>query len=588
MANENIELVDRDYEKCPKKDMPRQIKTRKSSFGEIHSKFDKFRLNFYNKQLDKIIDKTIDDTYTDEDIERKIATRARIIAELEKRIKILSNDDVPARYVKNRAIKLRKNMMENAVRNSEGIYIAMDRKDIKEEEVSPINVDLGSISSDVNESVPEIDKDESIDLSSDAINRDSMEQIINDSFVDMENSETSVSEDDNVFVSPEVTPKEVEAYEANNDNTVFVSPEEVEEAVSNTDTVEKESDGIPNVIGVPETPEMSDNTNVTGFIDIDEPEIPSVPETPVEDVEIDSDMIREEINNALNNIKVSKSEASFVRNDKFDDDGHIRIRDTYTPMTDEEIEESQDKINSLKDISKPAVAVSPASIVLDNKVPFEDLFVPVDSIDTSIDKTPIKSDNRDMPVIVTDERESEKDLVSENEEAKYVGEDIPEFVFEDAEEKTDEKSVINEIDDTPDIVQSVSSTTYSSKLDEYNVLKQKTLELKQKIELTRKNKQEMQNSANQIAKEAEKTKEEAERVQKSLDDKVAELRQYCDGLEQDCNDTIKETTLIENDMKMNTNFIEFQQGKVDENKRIIEEIDALIKGNDEDIIKKHR
>ena len=193
-----------------------------------------------------------------------------------------------------------------------------------------------------------------------------------------------------------------------------------------------------------------------------------------------------------------------------------------------------------------------------------------------------------MPVIVTDERESEKDLVSENEEAKYVGEDIPEFVFEDAEEKTDEKSVINETDDTPDIVQSVSSTTYSSKLDEYNVLKQKTLELKQKIELTRKNKQEMQNSANQIAKEAEKTKEEAERVQKSLDDKVAELRQYCDGLEQDCNDTIKETTLIENDMKMNTNFIEFQQGKVDENKRIIEEIDALIKGNDEDIIKKHR
>ena len=591
MANENIELVDRDYEECPKEEMPRQIKTRKSSFGEIHSKFDNFRLNFYNKKLDKIIDKTIEDTYTDEDIERKIATRSRIIAELEKRIKILLNDDVPARYVRNRAIKLRDNMMANAVKNSEGIYIAMDRDDIKDEEVSPINVDLGSMSSEVDEFVPDIDEEDSIDLSLEDINRDSMEQIINDSLVDMEDSEASVSEDDTVFKSPEVTPEEVGTYEASDDSTVFVSPEEVEEAVSNTDTVEEteqESDGIPNVIGIPEAPEVPDNANVTSFIDIDEPEIPSVPETPVEDVEIDSDMIRDEISNALNNIKVSKSETSFVRNDKFDDNGHIRIRDTYTPMTDEEIEESQEKINSLKDISKPAVAVSPASIVLDNRVPFEDLFVPVDSVDTNIDKTPIKGDGREMPVIVTDERESGSDLVSENEDAKYVGEEIPEFVFEDTDEKADEESVVHEIDDTPDIAQSVSSTSYSSKLDEYNALRQKALELQQRIELTRKNKQKIQNSANQLAQEAERAKEEADRVQKSLDDKFAELRQYCDGLEQDCNDTIRETTLIENDMKMNSNFIEFQQGKVDENKRIIEEIDALIKGNDEETIKKHR
>lgn len=589
MANENIELVDRDYEKCPKENMPRQIKTRSSSFSEIRSKFDDFRLNFYNKQLDRMIDKTIGDTYTDDNIERKIATRSRIIAELEKKIKILSNEDVPAKYVKNRAIKLRNNMMNNAVKNSSGIYLNLESKDIRDEEVSPINVDLGNVDTDTADVVD-------LDVSSDSINRDSMEQIINDSFVDIENFKDKKPDDQTMFVGSNAVYEDI-SDEINNGNTVFVSPEEVEKAVSNTDVsvtdeVTQNNDGIPNVIGVPNVSDTSNKPDTTGFIDIDEPKIPSVPEipetqdNPVDNVEINSDMIREEINNALNNVKVSKSESSFVRSDKFDNNGHIRVKKSYTPMSDDEIAKSQEKINSLKDDSMSIDKVSPASMVLDNKVPFEDLFVPAETVD-SFDKTPIKHDTREMPEVVPDRDEGAHDLVIVPTEKEESQEKIPEFVFDDVDDDKISED-IHEVEDTPEVVKSESSTSYSSKIDEYNTLRKKALDLKQKVELTRKNKAKAQDSANQIAMEAEKTKQEADRVQRSLDDSVKKLRKYCDELEQDCNDAIKETTIIENDMKMNTNFIEYQQGKVDENKRIIAEIDALIEGNEEDTAKKHR
>ena len=165
-----------------------------------------------------------------------------------------------------------------------------------------------------------------------------------------------------------------------------------------------------------------------------------------------------------------------------------------------------------------------------------------------------------MPVIVesrSDDVETEKDI------ADYTFEDTSSVEVEP--EKEDSDAAVIDV-----------SETRQSKISEFNKLKDKILELREKSSAVSKDKIDAQTSAREIALKAEEAKKKAEQSDADLQNKVEQMRRYCEGLEQDCENTIRETSQIQDDIKNNSSIIEMQEDKYDENTRMIDEIDRLM------------
>ena len=62
---------------------------------------------------------------------------------------------------------------------------------------------------------------------------------------------------------------------------------------------------------------------------------------------------------------------------------------------------------------------------------------------------------------------------------------------------------------------------------------------------------------------------------------VERMRLYVEDLQRDCEDTIRETHQIKDDIKNNTNIIEMQEDQFDENTRMINEFNRLIGSSEE-------
>lgn len=126
MMVDKIDLLDNDYNLVSRKASPRQIKTRSKSFSSISGIFTKFRISRLEKKLEKSrksfvnqeIHKNLSDSSVVRKTEKNIEKKAKAIAKIEEKIMILSKENVPTNYVENRAIKLRKNMMNNLSHNS--------------------------------------------------------------------------------------------------------------------------------------------------------------------------------------------------------------------------------------------------------------------------------------------------------------------------------------------------------------------------------------------------------------------------------------------------------------------------------------
>ena len=126
MMVDKIDLLDNDYNLVSRKASPRQIKTRSKSFSSISGIFTKFRISRLEKKLEKSrksfvnqeIHKNLSDSSVVRKTEKNIEKKAKAIAKIEEKIMILSKENVPTNYVESRAIKLRKNMMNNLSHNS--------------------------------------------------------------------------------------------------------------------------------------------------------------------------------------------------------------------------------------------------------------------------------------------------------------------------------------------------------------------------------------------------------------------------------------------------------------------------------------
>ena len=626
MAFENIELVDRDYENCSKEAMPRQIKTRSLSFRNIVEKFRQFRIRRLERKMEKIVDKTLSSDYSKRKIADKLMSKSLKLARLEEKIRILQKENIPSKFVKSRAIKLRNYMMENTVKSAAGLYfVDLDDSDVLgfvSADESALNNPESIAEADVPVEAPAVEDNNSIDLSSQVIDRDSLTDSINNEFNNLENGneldseginndtvssviENSLSdvgnnsindivipeegnnnnnlvsalkdigvvpeeegnrtvseatdnpELNNSVVVPEVAPTiEETATDTNNeisketvesvindtlvdvaddvkdDGATFVSPEEVSMVVGNNDVAEQvdTSESIDD--------SLNEDISTVGPEDIKSDENVEFVEDSKGD-EINSDKIKEFMDSAFRN--VSKSEASAINPEKFDENGGIRFKYHYTPMTDAEIAESRNKINSLVDFvpkkqSNEAIA---------------DIFATLAGN---------ANGQRSMPVIVesrSDDVETEKDI------ADYTFEDTSSVEVEP--EKEDSDAAVIDV-----------SETRQSKISEFNKLKDKILELREKSSAVSKDKIDAQTSAREIALKAEEAKKKAEKSDADLQNKVEQMRRYCEGLEQDCENTIRETSQIQDDIKNNSSIIEMQEDKYDENTRMIDEIDRLM------------
>lgn len=626
MAFENIELVDRDYENCSKEAMPRQIKTRSLSFRNIVDTFRQFRIRRLERKMEKIVDKTLSYDYSKSKLADKLMSKSLKLAKFEEKIRILQRENVPSRFVKSRAIKLRNYMMENTVKSAAGLYfVDLDDSDV----LRFVSTDEGALNNsesvakaDIPVEVPADEDNNSIDLSSQVIDRESLTDSINNEFNNLENGdeldsekinndtvssviENSLSNVDNnsindivvpegndnnlvsalkdigvvteeedrpVFevtdnpefsdsvVVPEVAPTIEEiAADTNNeisketvesvindtlvdvsddvkdDGLTFVSPEEVSMVVGKNDTAEQvdASESIDNSLSedistiTSEEPKVEENSDFAKFLYDSKEE------------NIDSEKIKQFMEEAFKN--VSKSEVSNVNPEKFDENGGIRFKYHYTPMTDAEIVESRDKIDSFKDfVPKKSDEV-------------------IANIFNSLNDSPAE-DERTMPVIVEPRTEEAGD---ENEITDYTFEDASSVDFETEKDDTDA--------DVIDV-----SETRQSKISEFNKLKDKILELREKSSAVSKDKIDAQTSAREIAIKAEEARKKAEKSDADLQNKVEQMRRYCEGLEQDCENTIRETNQIQDDIKNNSSIIEMQEDKYDENTRMIDEIDRLM------------
>ena len=626
MAFENIELVDRDYENCSKEAMPRQIKTRSLSFRNIVEKFRQFRIRRLERKMEKIVDKTLSSDYSKSKIADKLMSKSLKLARLEEKIRILQKENIPSKFVKSRAIKLRNYMMENTVKSAAGLYfVDLDDSDVLgfvSADESALNNPESIAEADVPVEAPAVEDNNSIDLSSQVIDRDSLTDSINNEFNNLENGneldseginndtvssviENSLSDVDNNSINdivipeennnnnlasalkdigvvpeeegnrtvseatdnpelnnsvvvPEVAPTiEETATDTNNeisketvesvindtlvdvaddvkdDGATFVSPEEVSMVVGNNDVAEQvdTSESIDD--------SLNEDISTVGPEDIKSDENVEFVEDSKGD-EINSDKIKEFMDSAFRN--VSKSEASAINPEKFDENGGIRFKYHYTPMTDDEIAESREKINSLEDF-----------VPEKNDEAIANLF-------TSLGDSTTESDDRSMPVIVesrSDDVETEKDI------ADYTFEDTSSVEVEP--EKEDSDAAVIDV-----------SETRQSKISEFNKLKDKILELREKSSAVSKDKIDAQTSAREIALKAEEAKKKAEKSDADLQNKVEQMRRYCEGLEQDCENTIRETSQIQDDIKNNSSIIEMQEDKYDENTRMIDEIDRLM------------
>lgn len=688
MIEDKIDFVDGDYENCRQENVPRQIKTRKSSFGSIFDRFTQYRLKKLEKKLEKMKDDALTAKYSTGNFDKNIEKKATSIAELEKKIMVLSKENVPTDYVKRRAIKLKNKMAANLSYNANDLYsVGLDKKDevftlddVSEElkpaeglnsEVNPIeglaeefaqnngqSVEAGSsdglsdeernIQAEIAKSVAEIldekkDVDQGVTLSPDDVR-----SVVNDSFEELGQKQTGVQEEvlgstagvlgaNDVRAAVNETFDDLERVQGTgtviNGNDVRAAVDESfaeldKNQIGGSEPVKNSNDGqSPEHLDVARTlsPEEVRAAVNEAFAGMDMREvqggIPEITEpfsttagasdnsnaekieqniTPV-NVRISKEEIEAAINEVIDRIKLSKSNGA-VKFDKFNEDGTRREstlgadvngevqarleapkKYTYTPMTDEEIRQSQIKLG-FDEHGNP----------VDNKSEELKEYTYTPMTDEEIRESQIKlgfdehgnlvnppTNNYDVVAtakVVEDERSplyDEKSGTSLRDTVVVAPERAAKVVEKGVDLLDESKGTyVAESSFIPSEVHIKSNV--STKIEDYNALKEKILQLQKQQALTEQKKASAQREAEEAAAKALQAKKELEASQKSVSQSMEMLKAYTEALEEDCFRNERTAEVAENDARMNLNFVDVQMEKVAANDRLIEEIDSLI------------
>ncbi len=500
MTSEMFEFVDRDYGQCVRENPSRQIKTRRISFNNIYDKFtnfirskiDQMRIKGLENKLDKKIEDTFKEHYTESNFEEKIAKNADVIARLEEKIKFLSKEEVPANYAARRAIKLRQAMMSNLELNSRDCYIIS-----RENYVDPglESDDNGKDDEPVlisNEemkaaAIPSGETDD-IDVVQNPVNREEIVDAINSSFEEAKDDQIAETDD----------------------QPVLINKEEVRNAVEEAFNRLKE--------------------------------------------EKDSDVadINDSVDREIERIRVSRNNSRAVDSAKYDENGNVRRREyDYTPMTDEEIRESQIKLGFDENGN-----LLPHEKKEDKIQSLKDIFAPTES--------PV----RDLPVVVKEREPSSLGLDLDD------GQNMFEIVNQEDNVRQDS-----------DFESTISSNTDESigmSIDAYTALKEKILLLQKQKEESQQSRLEAQRRAEESAAKVQDARKQVEMTQASYNERLQKLRDYAASLEADYNENIRFTKEAEKNAEENEAEAQKQISQADKTRRIIGEIDSMFTTGDEE------
>lgn len=596
MTDENIEFVDREYVNCPRVKPSRSIRTRSTSFTSIGERFRNFRIQLLEKKLEKKREQALTKGYdvSSGNYEEKIAKSAEVIARLEEKIMVLSKENVPDHYVSRRAIKLRKSMSENLTWNTGRLYsVGMEHYDEifapdeelleeKKPSVIPYNDELSTVTENAAPvmaaaAIPS-DTADKINVVPSDLERKAIVDVINSSFGDKEKEVQSesadVEEDD--LKSEEIksvidehlrkleeqkkTEKAAEENELNSERIKTVIDEhlrkleEKRQAEASVPTIEKEEvqEAVDEAFKKME-PEKKIDVPETASIPVIQP-IPS----------------GEEVDKAVERVRVSRNNVKSVNPTLFDANGNRVTRHkkyNYTPMTDEEIRQSQIKLgfdehgNLIGNNLPKKEAVSSARVVGNFIAPgsmpsltLKDVFVPTTE---KIEETPI----REVPVVVPERKANDVDLEFGEGEA----------MFDIVDPNQNQQEV-----EAPVVQESPREETTSMTVEDYTALKEKILRLQQQRNLTQKNREAAQKRANDAAIRAEEAKRIFAVSQANYNERMAKLRAYTKSLEDACDENVRRAEEAERNARMSDTISQEQRHKAENNIRIIGEIDSMI------------
>lgn len=567
MTLDNIDYVERDYDRCIRTAKPRLIKARMSSFGSIADRFNNFRIKQLEKKLEKMKNQTLEGKYTNDNFSKKLDNKSKAIAKLEEKIMILAKEDVPTDYVSKRAIKLKKAMIANLTHNSGMFYtIGLENKNevFENDLMSNDNGNSDSLDDDLHNSDSFIDVDSL---------HDADEVEYEEGLPEIE--VVGLSGDDNIEVVPsDITRQTI----ADVVNAKFDGLNVGSSSKDDEEVIEEYTDNGGLNLGVEEvihSGEMSkDEVRAAiedAFKEVEQSNTVVSSTSSVVDDTYNDAAILEEVDNVIDKIRVSRNNVNSINPEKFDENGDIRPKRNdkyhYVPMTDEEIRESQRKLgfdehgNLINGVSN-----SPFSISVP-KVSLEDVFVP-----RNVEGVKIDSQVRDNPVIVEDRKGSFTFGLEEGENMF----DVIDVAENDGKIVTGESKELTEysFDDS-------SLSESSSKLDDYHSLKDKILQLQRQKQISHEKKVRAEKVAEEKAEKAQEVKRMFEESQKTYEQSLDRLRAYTESLEEECERNSKVAEIAENDAQMSENFIALQQQKADDNYRVIREIDGLINGDSE-------
>ena len=543
MAEEKIEYVERDYNHCVRKEKPRLIKARVLSFNSIANRFKNFRLNLMKKRLDSMKDKALTEKYSESNFSKKIDKKSKAIAKLEEKIMVISKEEVPTDYVSKRAIKLKKSMIDNLSYNSHLFYsIGLENKDkIFEKSVENESIDSSVMVDGLHEIV-----DGETEVSSEDLTKQTIADIVNAELDSV--SEKDKNQEEQIEEYGDI-PKSIDGDVAGGLEDIVVNESSNDGQVS-----EMSKEEIQRIID-----DAFTQTEVSAVSENDKKEEPAL-----------GDSVHEEVEDAINMIKVSRNNSGIVRAEKFDEQGEEKTKKgkyQYTPMSDEEIRESQRKLGFDENGN-----------ILDSEVATTSGDSDIDLSDVVVEKNESLND-RVVPIIAADRSAQADSNILEDDEDNNMFEIVDNVDKEENTEQGDKGiSEFSFVDEPEAQKEADSKSSVTSRLEDYLLLKEKITHLQEQRRISEEKRKAAEKTAEETSERAQQAQMLFEESQKTYEEKINLLKAYTESLEAECLENEKGAEIAESDAQKSESFIATQHEKADENYRVIEEIDGIING----------
>ena len=569
---EGIDFLDGDYENVSLGKKPRQIRTKSTSFSQIKKHFNDFRVRLLNKKLEREKDKAVTEGYpevfSDKENERMMK-RATTIARLEQKIKILDGEEVPVDYIKNRAIKIKKAMMKNISYTSDNIYaVGVENKE--------------AVFNATEESKVE------------AIEKEVQEKLAADVRKIMDEEQKVKEEQEEVVASytpSPVTKAEIRAEIDEEFKKVVRNDKKTEKTVEephiNLDEIKASIDEAFNQMKSKTEPEATIGPEV----------IKDVIDEQYDNIDVNSEIsledIKTEVDEAMERI-VSKNGNTSAKVDRFNEDGSVREKYTYTPMTDEEIRAAQENIEYDKYEQIYREEHERAKAAKEVETQEEYVYTPMTDEEIRAAQANIEYDKYEeiykMQNAVNFKTAAFKDIFKPvdkdvfNEVQEEPVREVPVIVPEvDGERFVSERHVEEEIQ--------TGVVSRPTSIEEFAELKAKVVELKKKLAESERKK----NTAVQFAERTSSRAEEIKKItidsEKAYQDRLASLQLLAQTLEENCNlnDTAARAAAI--DAECNERFISSQMAKKNQYDEAINQVDSILNftyGGEEEVTARRR